>query len=92
MPRIKELKAEAQEAPAEVTFTFAGKDYTVATDVDLDVMEYLEEGLIVKATKALVGDDQYMIFKATRPKMSDLNDFVGEAFKAMSVSVGESTA
>lgn len=86
----KNLKAEASSG--SVTFDYKDVTYTVETDFDVEVMEHLEEGMVVKATKALVGESQYASLKLTKPKMSDLNDFMDAAFKALGTNLGESTA
>lgn len=90
MSKANAAKAEAQGT--EVTFEYGGNTYTIQRDLDLDTMEFMEDGKIVAAIRGLLGPDQYAVLKESKPKASDISDFMAAATAAMGFDSGESRA
>lgn len=70
------IKAEALELTT--TITFKGIEYTIPADrsgMDIEVAELLEVGQVTGALRALLGPDQYAIFRAGA-KVSDVSDML----------------
>lgn len=69
----KAVKAEATGQAISVEYD--GETYEVPPTMewDLDVLEALEEGQIVRAVRGLLGEEQYSQFKATKRTVKDLN-------------------
>lgn len=89
---VKEaLQNEAQASV--VTFTFRGVEYTLPADLneaDGDVIEHYENDKPISALKALLGEEQWLKYKATvKPKVKDHLEFLGDAFAALGTSSGE---
>lgn len=80
----KALKAEAQNTHTDVEFD--GQTYSVPPTMewDLDVLEALEDGQIVKAVRALLGEEQYGQFKTKKRTVADLNAL----FEAIGAAAG----
>lgn len=78
----KAIKAEAQSTHTDVEYQ--GQTYSVPPTMewDLDVLEALEDGQIVKAVRALLGEEQYQKFKSTKPTVADLNALFEEIGKS----------
>jgi hypothetical protein len=59
-------------------------------DVDGDVLDALDDRKISHALKALLGDDQWLRFKKSKPKVSDYNGLFEKYAEAVGLeSVGE---
>lgn len=75
-------------------FTYRDTEYTIDSDLDLDVLEALENEQMVAATRGLLGEAQFKTFKDSflpgKPKVSHLADILGAATKAANASLGES--
>lgn len=71
-----------------VPFSFGGVDYLVPTagDWPYDALEAFEAGKIATFLRHALGDDQHAAFKATKPKVSEVNDFVDALTGALGVS------
>lgn len=94
-PRLTaaQKKAAAEEAAnAPVDFEYDGDQYTVPPfkEWDLDAMEAYEDGKILSCIRAVLGDDQWKVFKAGKPKMKDFDTFCEALFAATGTTVGES--
>jgi hypothetical protein len=79
----------AAEALAEdVPFEFGGVKYVLppTSEWTYDTLEAFEEGKISAFLKALLGDKQHDAFKATKPKISAMNEFVLGIQKALGIS------
>jgi hypothetical protein len=70
---------------ADFSVEFNGDTYSVppADDWDLDVLEAIDDGLMTKALRALLGSDQYAKFRASNKKVRDLGAFFDVAGKAV---------
>lgn len=81
-------KAEATDetVTVTVTFTFDEVEYTIppATEWDVDTLEAIEAGMVTTACRAILGDDGWAAFKATKPKAKHL----GELFEAIGAAAG----
>ena len=80
---------EVTEAPesAEVTVrevTFKGVTFFVALDIfdDLEVLEAWEDGKHVALTRAILGKEQWAVFKSTKRPVEDLYLLLTELIKA----------
>lgn len=85
--------AKANDATGEPhSIEFNGETYLVppADDWDLAVLEAIDGEKMTHALKALLGDEQYEVFRAGNRKVKALGEFmtiVGEAAKAGNSSV-----
>lgn len=79
-------KAEALGNYTEVEYD--GETYSVPPTMewDLDVLEALEDGQIVKAVRSLLGEEQYTKFKFKKRTVADLNELFEEIGKAAGFS------
>lgn len=89
MSQIAAVKAQAQAAT--VTFDYDGHTYTIEKieDPSIDLLEALEDGRVIAATKLILGAEQYAQFKSSSPRVSDLNDLIS---KAVGTDAGKSGA
>lgn len=81
--------AKAEATDASITFDFDGETYTVdpARTKDLDTLEAFEDGRIITAIKALIGDKQYRAFRAKPERdADDLGRFVDALQAALGIS------
>lgn len=78
--------AKSEALKKSNVFTYDGETYTVpnTTEWDLAVIEALEDEKIIAAVRAIVGLDQWAIFKKKPRKVEDLNSF----FEAISQGAG----
>jgi hypothetical protein len=67
-----------------IAVEFNGETYMVppADQWDLDVLEAIDDQRMTHALKALIGDDQYALFRKGNRKVSDLGEFFTTAGKA----------
>lgn len=78
----------AHEALGEkIPFTWNGVDFllTPTADWDYEVLEHFEEGRLIAFLKAVLGAEQHAAFKATKPKVRDLEDFVEQIQVALGI-------
>lgn len=77
-------KAEAQNT--KVSFDYDDGSYTIAPTKEwsLDVLEAIEDEKIVAALRAILGADQWLLFKSKPRKVEDLNAL----FEAISKASG----
>ncbi|GAA3136658.1 hypothetical protein GCM10010466_29340 [Planomonospora alba] len=68
--------AESESAP--VLAEYDGTVYTVPTPLDwpLDVLDALEAGRLTDAARALLGEDQYAVFRSKPRTFRDLRDLL----------------
>ena len=81
--------AIAHEALNEpVSVDFGGTAYSVPATAqwDYDILEAFEEGRVAGFLKALLGPVQHGTFKATRPKLSEVNEFMLAIQRALGIS------
>ncbi|GAA2843898.1 hypothetical protein Acy02nite_68460 [Actinoplanes cyaneus] len=86
MPASKTAAARAEATDQPTTFVYDGETYTIAPskDWDLDALDAMEEGQIVKPVKLILGTEQWATFKAKRRTIGDLNDM----FEALQKAAG----
>lgn len=79
--------ARAAATDGKVTFTHEGKSYTidVAENWSLDALEAFENGKAVTATHEVLGERQWNIYKAQRPRTGKQ---LGELVEAIAKAVG----
>lgn len=78
--------AEALNEPIE--FEWRGTKYTVpATNQwPYEALEAFEEGKLSGFLRALLGEEQHDAFKATKPLVSDMTDFIEQMQKALGIA------
>jgi len=89
MPATRKTTPSAAEALGDrIPVTFGGVDYLVTTSADwpYEALEAYEDGKIATFLRHVLGDEQHSTFKATRPKVSTVNEFVDALTKALGVS------
>lgn len=79
--------AKAEALDLKISFDFDGHTYEVppARDWDLDVLEAYEGGMIATTVRAVLGEEQYQIFRSVKRTVGDLNDLFEEIQKALGV-------
>lgn len=79
--------AKSEALDEKIEFEFDGDTYEVppAKEWDLEVLESYEDGMIATCVRALLGEEQYAIFKAKKRSVGDLNDLFEEVQKALGV-------
>lgn len=84
----KTSPAAAEALGDRIPVTFQGVDYLVTTSADwpYEALEAYEDGKIATFLRHVLGDEQHNAFKATRPKVSTVNEFVDALTKALGVS------
>ena len=80
----KTLQAEVQAETTAATFTYDGVEYTVpaAKDWPLTVIRAQENGKMLAAIEALLGDKQWAKFESTPRTMGDFEKLVEALFDA----------
>lgn len=81
--------AAAAEALSEkVPFTARGVDFLLdpSSEWDFEAIEAFEEGRIAAFLKLILGEKQYAAFKATKPKVGDVDAFVLDLQKALGIA------
>jgi hypothetical protein len=77
-------KAEATASSLKIIFDGATYEIPPASEWDLDVIEYVEEGKITLACRALVGPDGWKTFRSKPRKIADLEGL----FEAIQTGLG----
>lgn len=91
--KVKGAKVEADiEVMPEISYEYKGFTYHVATyrKWDLDAMEAFEDNKALSAVRALLGPEQWKVFKKTKPTVGDFEDFAEGLFEQTGASAGES--
>jgi len=79
MPAARKTTPTAAEALAEkVPFTYNGVDYQLepTSEWSYEVLEAFEDGRLSSFLRGVLGDEQHEKFKATKPRVKDLEGFV----------------
>lgn len=79
----------AAEALGEsIPFVYEGVDYSLAPSSEWDyaALEAFEDGKIATFLRLILGEAQHNAFKATKPKVGDVNKFVTELQKALGIA------
>jgi len=81
--------ATAAEALGErIPLTFGGVDYLIlpSSDWPYEALEAFEDGKIATFLRHILGDEQHAAFKATKPTVSTVGEFIQAAQKALGIS------
>lgn len=83
----KKSAAAAEALGEKVPFSYNGVDYLVdpTSEWSYEALEAYEDGRISGFLKALLGEEQHDAFKATKPRISDVNSFVEALQKAVGI-------
>lgn len=78
--------AEALNEPIE--FTWRDHKYIVPATAQwpYEALEAFEEGKLSGFLRALLGDEQHAAFKAEKPLVADMTDFIEEMQKALGIA------
>lgn len=79
----------AAEALGEkIHFIFGGIEYLVAptSEWSYDALEAFEDGKVTTFLREVLGADEHAKYKATKPRVSDVGDFVTALQKALGIS------
>lgn len=87
-PRSRLTPVKAEAVGATIPFEFEGATYNVLTTDEwpYEALEAFEEGRIAGFLKAILGPEEHAAFKATRPKIVDVQRFVVEVQAALGIS------
>lgn len=87
MTAPKKNPSAAEALSDKVPFTFNGVDYLVtpSADWEYEALEAFEAGRIVTFLRMILGPEQHNAFKATHPKIADVNAFVEAIQKALGI-------
>lgn len=88
---VTELNAVVEEAAKNVV-EFKGEKYELPddfNDANGDVLWLLEKEKPTLALEALLGDEQFAKYRAGKPKVKDLNDFLEKCFEVMGSDTGK---
>jgi hypothetical protein len=98
MPRPATIKAVADHEPDPepagrvVTVDYGGYTYTFDADtVTIDALEDFENQKYIRAIRAILGDEQWALYKSRHPKAVELDRFVA-ALLTGAGSLGNSSA
>jgi hypothetical protein len=85
MPTSNPTAAEA--LGDKVPFSHNGVDYLLdpASEWDADALEQYENGKIMTFLRMILGEEQYARFKATKPKVGAVNEFMLGIQKALGI-------
>lgn len=75
-----------------VTFEFEQRVYTVDKNLftdDIEILEAFEDGKLITPIKLMLGTQQWIRFKNTKPNAEKLGKFAEELFKAVGIDLGE---
>lgn len=88
MTARKTTPAAAEALGALVPFTFGDVDYLIppTSEWTYDALEAFEDGKITAFLRAILGDAQHVKFKATKPRIADVTEFVDAMQKALGIS------
>lgn len=80
--------AAAEALAQKIPFTARGVDFelTPSAEWDFEAIEAFEQGKIATFLRMILGDKQYAAFKATKPKVADVDDFVIGLQKALGIA------
>lgn len=86
-------EVEEEKVPEILSFEFDGKTYTVDKDKlseDIDILEAFEDGKIITPLKMMLGEKQWLAFRAhSKPNATKLNAFAEALFEVLGVTPGE---
>lgn len=79
--------AAAEALGEAVPFTFRGVEYRVppTTEWDYEALEVFESGKVATFLRMVLGEAEHNRFKATKPKVSDVNEFVAALKGALGI-------
>lgn len=88
MPTTRKTATAAEALGTGVPFTFAGVDYLVAptSEWPFEALEAFEDGKVATFIRAVLGEEQTATFRATKPTVTVLKDFVVELQKALGLA------
>jgi hypothetical protein len=80
--------AAAEVLGEQVPFTYKGAQYLVlpTSEWTLDTIEAFETGRMTAFLREILGEAQYATYKATKPKVAEIQDFMAEIQKALGIS------
>jgi len=78
----------AEALSSHVPLTFNGVDYSLAPSSEwpFEALEAFEDGKVATFLRLVLGDEQTAAFRATKPTVSDFQEFVVELQKALGIS------
>lgn len=79
--------AAAEAMGDKIPFHSRGVDFalTPSSEWDFEALEAYEEGKIALFLRLILGNAQYAAFKATKPKVGEVNEFVEDLQKALGI-------
>ena len=90
---VSKITDEPEVEDSVLTFEFDGKTYTVDKEKlaeDIDILEAFEDGKIITPLKLILGDKQWLAFRAhSKPNATKLGEFAEVLFDVLGVSPGE---
>lgn len=86
--RLAKSAVAAEATGQDLSVEFGGETYAVPSTMDwsLDALEAYESGKATAFLQHLLGEEQYAVLKATKPKVRDVNAFVSEIQRVAGLS------
>ena len=89
MTARKPANPTAAEALGDrIPYTYGGESYLVLPSIEwsYDALEAFESGKLATFLREILGEEQHARFKATKPKVGDVNDFILGLQSALGIS------
>lgn len=84
----RKTPAAAEALREMIPFTARGVDFelTPSDEWDFEAIEAFEAGKVATFLRLILGEEQYNAFKATKPKVGDIDEFVTDLQKALGIA------
>ncbi len=88
MSNVKKPAAAHEALGEAIPMTFRGEEYDLlpTSEWPYEVLEHFEKGRVVAFLVGVLGEEQHERFKATKPKVADVNEFVRALQRALGIS------
>jgi hypothetical protein len=88
MATTRKSATAAEALGTGVPFTFGGVDYTVTPTAEwtFEALEAFEDGKVATFIRVILGEEQTATFRATKPTVTTLKEFVVELQKALGLA------
>lgn len=89
---VAAVRSEALHEPIIVTWRDLKFEVSPPDDWMLDFAHFTERNQLTRAVEAMLGPEQYELFRAAGPKLTDLDPLIRQVMSAAGLDLGESSA